>query len=70
MKEKKLSDQAVSYLRVLDGESIPMSWNEASVAILELKECGLAYSNGHMVLLTEEGRAHVLETKQQKGSVK
>lgn len=66
----ELSAKAIAYLRVLNGETIPMSWSEASVAIVELVAEGLAHSNGHMILLTEKGRLHAQKFKHDaKGSM-
>lgn len=51
-----LSPNAQAYLRVLNNEHIPMTWNEAIPAIEELRPLGLVKMSGLVMELTSEGR--------------
>lgn len=58
-----LTSRAREYLRCLNGETIPMNFNDASLAILELVDAGLARSNGHLIEMTDEGRVLAKQLK-------
>lgn len=60
-----LTDRAKEYLRCLNGEIIPMNFNDASLAILELVEAGMARSNGHLIEMTDEGRVLAKQLKRE-----
>ena len=60
-----LTDRAKEYLRCLNGESIPMNFNDASLAILELVEAKLARSNGHLIVMIDEGRVLAKQLKRE-----
>lgn len=58
-----LTHRAREYLRCLNGETIPMNFNDASLAIVELVEAELARSNGHLIVMTAEGRVMAKQLK-------
>lgn len=50
-----ISFHAIEYMRVLAGETIPMSWDHVGPAYSELERLGLAEKKGFVVVLTGLG---------------
>ncbi len=51
-----LTTKAQEYLRSLNGECIPMNFDDASIAILEVVDAGFARRKGLVIETTDEGR--------------